>query len=48
MKIKAVKPVTILIGTQRTTVLPHHQLKVEAGLGRKLLKLHAGVLKRVR
>lgn len=48
MKIRTTKPIRVQIGTQRTTVLPHHQLKVEAGLGRKLLKLHAGVLKRVR
>ncbi len=48
MKLTVNKPVVVQIGTQRTTALPHHQLKVEDGLGRKLLKLHAGVLKRVR
>lgn len=48
MKIKVKTPTTIQIGTKRTTVLPHQRLDVPDTLGKKLLKLHADVVKRVR
>ena len=48
MKIKAVKPVTIQIGTERTTVLPHQRISIADSLGKRLVKLHPGLIKRVR
>lgn len=48
MKLSVNKPVVIHVGMERTTVLPHQRVSIADALGKKLLKLHSDVLRRVR
>lgn len=48
MNIRTTKLVRVQIGTQRQSFLPHHVLKVEDTLAKKLLTLHPGLVRKVK
>ncbi len=48
MKVKVSKPTAFRLGEKKTTVFPHQRVSIADSLGKRLMKLHPGLIKRVR
>ncbi|MGQ0557886.1 MAG: hypothetical protein ACT4PN_18300 [Nitrospiraceae bacterium] len=48
MKITVFKPTAFRLGERKTTVLPYQRVSIADSLGKRLVKLHPGLIKRVR
>lgn len=48
MKITVSKPTAFQLGEKKTLVCPHQSISIADSLGKRLVKLHPGLIKRVR